>query len=123
MVPILACSLIALMVSIERAWVLRRPVIAPTWLLPQIEARMKEEGYIDSEFLGQLEQCPSGKILAAGLRKTDFGIDAVKNVMEETANTVIFDLQRFLTVLRNDRIHFSITWIVGHSHRHDSSIY
>ncbi len=99
MAPILACSVIACMVCIERAWVLRRPAIAPTWLLPQIEAKIKEEGYIDTEFLGQLEQSPSGKILAAGLQKTDFGIDAVKNVMEETANTVIFDLQRFLTVL------------------------
>ena len=99
MVPILACSVIAFMVCIERAWVLRRTVIAPTWLLPQIEARIQEEGFIDTEFLAQLEQSPSGKILAAGLRKSDFGIDAVKNVMEETANTVIFDLQRFLTVL------------------------
>lgn len=99
MVPILACSVIAFMVCIERAWVLRRKAIAPPWILPLIEARLKEAGYIDAEFLGQLEQSPSGKILAAGLCKTDFGIDAVKNVMEETANTVIFDLQRFLTVL------------------------
>lgn len=99
MVPILACSVIALMVCIERAWVLRKTVIAPAWLLPQIEASIQENGYIDNELLGRLERYPSGKILAAGLRKTEYGIHAIKNVMEETANTVIFDLQRFLTVL------------------------
>ena len=99
MVPILGCSVIALMVCIERAWVLRKAAIAPAWLLPQIEESIQEKGYIDNELLGQLERFPSGKILAAGLRKTEYGIDAIKNVMEETANTVIFDLQRFLTVL------------------------
>lgn len=99
MVPILACSVIALMVCIERAWVLRKTAIAPAWLLPQIEASIQDKGYIDTELLEEIERYPSGKIFAAGLRKVDYGIPAIKNVMEETANTVIFDLQRFLTVL------------------------
>ena len=99
MVPILACSVIALMVCIERTWVLRKTAIAPARLLPEIEASIHDKGYIDEELLGRLELYPSGRILVAGLRKTEYGVDAVKNVMEETANMVIFDLQRFLTVL------------------------
>lgn len=99
MVPILSCSVIALMVCIERTWVLRRTAIAPVGLLSEIESRIQTNGYIDNELLEHLNQYPSGKILAAGLQKTEYGIDAIKNVMEETANMVIFDLQRNLTVL------------------------
>ena len=99
MIPILACSVIALMVCIERTWVLRRTAIAPTRLLPEIEASIQSNGYIDDDLLELLDQYPSGKILAAGLRKTEYGIDAIKNTMEETANMVIFDLQRYLTLL------------------------
>ena len=99
MIPILACSVIALMVCIERTWVLRRTAIAPTSLLPEIEASIQSNGYIDDDLLELLDQYPSGKILAAGLRKTEYGIDAIKNTMEETANMVIFDLQRYLTLL------------------------
>lgn len=99
MIPILACSVIALMVCIERTWVLRRTAIAPTSLLPEIEASIQSNGYIDDELLALLDQYPSGKILAAGLRKTEYGVDAIKNTMEETASMVIFDLQRYLTLL------------------------
>lgn len=99
MVPILACSVIALMVCLERVWVLRATAIAPANLYREIETRVQEQGYVDHEFIVYLNRYPSGRILAAGLQKTERGMDTVKSAMEETANIVVFDLQRYLTVL------------------------
>ena len=99
MVPIFVCSLVAVAIFIERSWVLRKSRVAPSGLIDQISNRLRQHGFVDSHLLEELDRCPLGTILAAGLRKSEFGAEAAKSAMQQTASQVTIELERFLTAL------------------------
>ena len=97
--PILICSLIVLGVTIERYWTLNPNKIAPRTLLAHVWSWLKNN-QMDAAKLRELKQSsPLGAILAAGLSNSKQGREVMKDSIQEAANQVIHDLEKYITIL------------------------
>ncbi len=99
MAPIIACSVVALAIIVERAWTLREKQVVPDYLVAEVW-RQAKEGQITEERIRALRaHSPLGRILAVGLlnRRRDRAI--IKEAIEETGRAVSHELERFLTAL------------------------
>ena len=105
MVPILACSIAAAAICIERAWVLQSVRVAPDGLVEAVRATGDAPGVADSGSGGAepLADSPLGRILAAGLAAArgnrDLARDMMKEAMEGAAGPVVHEMERHLTLL------------------------
>ena len=99
MIPIIACSIVAAGIAIERAWTLRRQTVAPRQLLADVLVQI-EVGPLTSEALNQLQlSSPLGQVLAAGIQQNPFGRDPMLRSIEATGIQVVHDLERYLSTL------------------------
>lgn len=99
MLPIMACSVIALAICLERLWTLRPGKVAPPGLLAEVWALIKQRS-ITSERLKELKHSsPLGQILVAGLNNASHGREIMKESIQEAAGQVVHDLERFLNPL------------------------
>jgi len=97
--PLLVCSLIVIAVSVERYWTLNPAKIVPKTLLAQVWSWIKNN-QLDATKLRELKQSsPLGYILAAGLSNSKHGRDVMKDSVQEAANKVIHDLERYVGAL------------------------
>ncbi len=96
---LLAASIIALTLIIERAIVLRKSKIIPPNLLDEVVA-LHRSRKVTPEVLTRLENnSPLGRILAAGLRNEKASRDVMKESIEEAGRAVTHELERFLNTL------------------------
>nr|WP_297459205.1 MotA/TolQ/ExbB proton channel family protein [uncultured Halomonas sp.] len=107
MLPILGCSLLATVIIIERLWSLRASRIAPMGLGQEV-CELIHQGQVNLYWLES--HSPLGMVLAAGLRNARLGHDQVRSRLQETATTVIHDMERFLSPLGTIA---SITPLIG----------
>ena len=99
MMPIILCSVAAAAISVERFWSLQPGRIAPRTLLAQVWGWVKKNE-LDRERLREIRNgCPLGQIFAAGLGNARHGRGIMKEAMEEEANVVMHELERYLTTL------------------------
>lgn len=99
MVPILLCSIIVIAITAERYWTLNPAKIAPRHLLAQVWGWIKNN-QVDATKLRELKQSSMlGQILAAGLSNSKNGRDVMKDSIQEAANQVIHELERYISVL------------------------
>ena len=99
MIPIILCSIAVIAISVERYWTLNPAKVAPKALLAQIWTWIKNN-HVDAAKLRELKQgSPLGKILAAGLSNSRHGRDVMKESIEDAANQVIHDLERYIGAL------------------------
>ena len=99
MVPILLCSVIAAGICVERIWTLQIARVAPRNLLAQVWAQVKKSE-IDPQKLRDLRGAsPLGQIFAAGIDNARHGREIMKESMEEAADAVMHELERYLTPL------------------------
>jgi len=99
MLPLVASSIAAVAIILERFWVLRRARIAPESLRQQV-VRQALSGSLSSTQLYEMEQgSPLGFLFAAGLRDLEFSRQVMKESIEEAAAAVVHDLERFLSLL------------------------
>jgi biopolymer transport protein ExbB len=99
MVLIVLCSIAALAICIERLYTLNPKKIAPPHLLATVWKQLKA-GEMDADRLKTLKQSsPLGRILAAGLSNAYHGRDVMKESIQEAAQHVIHDLERYLNTL------------------------
>jgi biopolymer transport protein ExbB len=99
MIPILLCSVIAAAISVERFWTLRADQVAPRNLLAQVWTWIKNNE-MDNKRLRELKNgSPLGQILAAGITSHRKGRNAMKESIEEVANHVVHELERYLNTL------------------------
>ena len=99
MIPILLCSVIAAAISVERFWTLRADQVAPRNLLAQVLTWIKNNE-MDNKRLRELKNgSPLGQILAAGITSHRKGRNAMKESIEEVANHVVHELERYLNTL------------------------
>lgn len=99
MVLIVLCSIVALAICIERIYTLNPKKIAPPHLLATVWKQLKA-GEMDAGRLKTLKQSsPLGRILAAGLANAYHGRDVMKESIQEAAQHVIHDLERYLNTL------------------------
>jgi len=99
MIPIIACSVIALAICLERLWTLRPSRIAPSGLLAEVWIHIKERT-ITTDKLRELKRgSPLGQILVAGLNNASHGREIMKESIQEAAGQVVHELERFLNPL------------------------
>lgn len=97
--PLLAASIIAVALIIERAITLRRGKIVPAGLVENVIADFKRGGVTDEMLARLAAHSPLGRVLAAGLRNVKSSRDVMKESIEEAGRAVTHDLERFLTSL------------------------
>ncbi|WP_425460042.1 MotA/TolQ/ExbB proton channel family protein [Exilibacterium tricleocarpae] len=99
MLPIILCSIAVIAISIERYWTLNPQKIAPKHLLAQVWGWIKGN-QLDGNKLRELKQSSElGKVLAAGLSNSRHGREVMKDSIQEAANQVIHDMERYLGAL------------------------
>lgn len=96
---LLAASVIAVTVIIERLLYLRRSRILPSTLLPEV-LEVVRSGRVNAEVIGQLEQnSPLGRVLAAGLRHLQAPRELMKEAIADAGRASAHHLERYLTTL------------------------
>lgn len=99
MIPIIICSIAVIAISAERYWTLNPAKIAPKQQLSQVWGDIQNNS-LDSEKLRTLRRSSQlGRVLAAGLSNSRHGREVMKDSIQEAANQVVHDLERFLGVL------------------------
>ena len=97
--PLLAASIVAVALIIERSVSLRESKIVPPTLLDQVINVHARQG-ITPEIVEKLAQdSPLGEVLAAGLRNEKSPRHVMKEAIEEAGRSVAHNLERFLTTL------------------------
>ncbi|MEO1957225.1 MAG: MotA/TolQ/ExbB proton channel family protein [Methylophilaceae bacterium] len=97
--PLIFASIIASAIIVERAWVLRSEVIAPTNLLPEVQKWMGQ-GVITKDSLAKLdEHSLLGRILASALANEKNSREVMKESIEETGRAVAHKLEQYLSTL------------------------
>ncbi|MCG5500963.1 MotA/TolQ/ExbB proton channel family protein [Ectothiorhodospira lacustris] len=99
MLPIIACSVIALSIVIERFWTLRRRRVIPSQLVVQIWQWIQAGELDDARIRTLREGSPLGRILATGLVNRRSSREVMKETIEETGRRVAHELERFLNTL------------------------
>lgn len=96
---LLAASVVAVTVIIERVLYLRRSRILPSTLLPEV-LDVVRSGRVNAEVIGQLEHnSPLGRVLAAGLRHRQAPRDLMKEAIADAGRVSAHHLERYLTTL------------------------
>ncbi len=99
MIPLIICSILAVAISIERFWTLRRENIAPQHLLAQVWVWIKNNQMDGGKLKELKENSHLGAILAAGLVNSKHGRDMMKEAIEQQAAQSIHEMERFLNAL------------------------
>lgn len=100
MLPIVLCSIVALVITIERAKKLRFGEVAPKHLREQMITRLREQGDIDrTQLLNVKEKSPLGDVLATGLLYRQYGLDSMTMHMQNRASVQIAELEKNINML------------------------
>lgn len=99
MLPILACSVIALAIILERFWTLQPRRVAPDKLVARIW-QLNQNRKLDNNVISEIRNgSPLGRVLAAGLMARSYDRQVMREAIQEVGHHVAHDLQKFLTTL------------------------
>lgn len=99
MVPIVACSILALAIILERFWSLRESRVAPQTSINELWRSIKKKELNGRKLKALQGSSPMGRILASGLMNAKHGREIMKESIEHEASQVIHELERFLNPL------------------------
>lgn len=97
--PILACSIAAVAIIIERFWTLNRRGVTPPHLWQQVQGMLERRDIDQTKIAVIRNSSPLGRILAAGLANMRHGRDVMRDAIEESGRHVVHDLERYLNSL------------------------
>ena len=99
MLPIIACSVVAAAIILERLWTLQPNRVLPKDLTAEVWKWVRNE-QLDPQHIQALHQgSPLGQVLAAGLLKREESREIVKESIEDTGRHVVHELERYLNPL------------------------
>jgi biopolymer transport protein ExbB len=99
MVPIIACSVVAVAIVLERLWTLQQRRVLPPQVMTQVSEWL-QHNQLDVQHVQQVHQsCPLGQVLAAGLAYRHASREVLKEVIEDAGRHVVHDLERYLNPL------------------------
>jgi biopolymer transport protein ExbB len=99
MLPIIACSIVAAAIILERLWTLQPNRVLPRDLTTEVWQWVKSS-QLDRQHIQSLHQgSPLGQVLAAGLSSRHSGRDIAKENVEDTGRHVVHELERYLNAL------------------------
>ena len=96
---LLAASIVAVALIIERSISLRSSKIIPPNLFEQVVDMYRRQGVSEPVLERLAKDSPLGAVLAAGLRNHKASRYVMKEAIEEAGRAVAHDLERFLTTL------------------------
>ena len=99
MVPIVACSILALAIILERIWTLRASRVAPPQSINELWRWIKKKELNGRKLKALQGSSPLGRVLAGGLINAKHGREVMKESIEHEASQVIHELERFLNPL------------------------
>lgn len=99
MLPIIACSVIAMAITVERFWMLRAKRVLPRHLVAQVWNWVRNH-QLDAGRLHALRSgSPLGRMLAAGLVNIHHDRTVMKEAIEDAGRHVVLELERYLNTL------------------------
>jgi len=97
--PILACSVAALAIVMERLWSLRRSRVLPPALMEQVR-QWERTGRVPLQNMEALvESSPYGRVVGAGLVNRNRGRQIIREAVEDAGRHVVHELERYLNSL------------------------
>jgi len=99
MIPILAFSVVALGVFIERLWSLRPGVVIPREFLGLIRRKVMDGKATEALTLCEGNRSAASAVVASGLRHAGRGRDVIKEAFEEVGRLEVNHLSRFVEVI------------------------
>lgn len=100
MMPIVLCSIVAVIIIIERAIKLQLNKITPRNLREQMIDLLKANGEISrQQLLNVKEKTPLGDILATGLLYKKYGVESMTMHMQNRASVQIHSLEKNINML------------------------
>jgi biopolymer transport protein ExbB len=99
MLPIIACSVVAAAIILERLWTLQEKRVLPKHVVAYVREWVTHNE-LEPEHLQKLHQSsPLGQILAAGLANRHADRELVKESIEDSGRHVVHELGRYLNSL------------------------
>lgn len=99
MIPLFACSIIAIGIIAERFWSLQTKRISPPELMTQIWQWLRFKQVDDNRIKALQDNSPLGEILAAGLINRHHSREITKESIEDIGRHVTLSLERNLNTL------------------------
>ncbi|MCZ6681838.1 MAG: MotA/TolQ/ExbB proton channel family protein [Planctomycetota bacterium] len=101
MIPIVACSLVALAVTAERLISLRRGQIIPPNFLAGLKKAFGPSGSDKRKALAycQSDKSPVADILAAGIKRLDEPVERLEKHIQDAGERVVIKLRKYLRIL------------------------
>lgn len=97
--PILACSVVALAIILERLWALRAGRVIPTEVMTMVW-KLHRQHQLDAAQLRQIRVgSPLGAVIAAGLSSRAGGRAAMQESIEQAGRQAVHGLERYLNTL------------------------
>ena len=99
MAPIIACSVVAVAIFLERLWTLQQKRVLPTNLASQLWDWV-QKNELDQQHIQQVQQSSAlGQVLAAGLAYRHSSREVLKEAIEDAGRHVVHELERYLNPL------------------------
>jgi biopolymer transport protein ExbB len=99
MLPIIACSVVAVGIVLERLWTLQRGRVLPAGLTAEVWDWVAQN-QLDQKHLQTLHQSsPLGQVLAAALARRNAPREIIKESIEDSGRHVVHELERYLSPL------------------------
>ena len=99
MLPIIACSIIAAGIILERLWSLQPKRVLPAELTSQVSHWANRRQISDDHLRRLYASSPLGQILATGLANRNADRDVIKQAIEDSGRHVVHELERYLNAL------------------------
>jgi len=97
--PIIALSITAAAILLERLWSLQDERVIPRELTDKVWKLVESGQLTDKHVVALAQNSALGQILAAGLTHRDRSREHVKEAIEDTGRHVVHELERFLNML------------------------
>jgi biopolymer transport protein ExbB len=99
MLPIIACSIVATAIVLERLWALRRQRIMPDLLVSRIWQWHRQKQLTPERVEEVRDGSPLGRMLTAGLVNRKHSREVMKEAINDTGRQVVADMERYLNTL------------------------
>ena len=97
--PILACSVVAMAIILERLWSLRRRRVMPPGLMAQVWQWQRDQALTPERIQALAQGSPLGRLLSAGLINRNHSREVMKEAINDVGRQVVAQLERYLNTL------------------------
>jgi biopolymer transport protein ExbB len=97
--PLLACSVLALAIVLERLWSLNTKKIVPEGLVQRVLHAIANRQQDSFRVQDLAQESPLGSMIAKGLQHSEQGLNTMRQRMEEHGRQVMAKLERYVNAL------------------------